>query len=520
MIRKELEISSPEDTSGELRTMSGAISGYLRRGIAGAVVGATLLAQPLAAVAAPGGLDTAFGPGPCLPTYPGFTSLSFNGPAGSCPDDQVMAVSGSARALLWQSAFGSGQETGEGASSEIIVGGSIELGLDMQTGDVQTAFTSVDLNGNLVTEFGDGAGTLRDGKMTDISGEVVDLLGRDDGAGKRDFIALVEIGGGSGFEMAKFTQDGSNNYPHYVGPYVASNGVAGMADVDGSDFVVVATDHDASGKGEILVRRFDSIFGLVPVTATGSYEYRIGNGALSSTGRSYNASSLFVDQASGSLYVGGSVNYTFTSMHVLHIDPVVFKVDLATGALDTTFGAGGMVVLSVGGVYGTIDSINQLSDGTLVVGGNTQAPSMTFGSLLNSMAVATLDSTSGALVNSRQISLPNGQLEAIAVDSADRVVVAGSADGPTAQQSPAVAVARLLPDLSMDALFGVGGVTVVPASDHQSRALDVMVDPVMEDIYVAVEADFPGFMGTQYPHLTVGRFFGGPLLWQCMVSNQ
>ena len=113
-------------------------------------------------------------------------------------------------------------------------------------------------------------------------------------------------------------------------------------------------------------------------------------------------------------------------------------------------------------------------------------------------------------MDKRLIGLANGQVAAIAVDEKDRIVVAGSADGPTSQQSPAVAVARLLPDLSMDTNFGVGGATVEPASDYASRALDVVLDPRMEDIYVAAEAEFPGFLGLQHARLTVGRFFGGP----------
>jgi hypothetical protein len=507
MVKKESIASNLDCTSGQRKTISTAFSGFLRHTIAGAVVGATLLAQPLAAMAVPGGLDTAFGPGPCLPGYPGFTSVTFNGPGGSCPDDQVMGISGSGRALLWQSAVGSAEEANEGASTEIVVGGSINLGFESETGEIQTAFTSVDLNGDLVPEFRDGgAATLRDGKMTDMYGEVADLLGRDNGAGKRDFIALVESGGGSGFSLAKFGQDGSNKGRSFLS-YIARNGVAGMADVDGSDFLVVATDRDASGKAEVLVRRFDATFGHVALG--GATEYRIGNSALASTGKSYNASSVFVDQDSGSLYIGGSVNYTVGRIGVLHIDPVVFKVDLATGKLDATFGTNGMAAFSFGGGYSTVAAVNQLSDGTLVVGGNTQVPAMS-GGFLNGMVVAMLDSASGSMVNVRQITLSNGKIAAIAVDSVDRVVVAGSADGPTAQQSPAVAVARLMPDLSMDPLFGVGGITVAPASDDESSALDVIVDPVMGDIYVAAEAEFPGFMGKQYPQLTLGRFFGGP----------
>ena len=64
MVKKESIASNLDCTSGQRKTISTAFSGFLRHTIAGAVVGATLLAQPLAAMAVPGGLDTAFGPGP------------------------------------------------------------------------------------------------------------------------------------------------------------------------------------------------------------------------------------------------------------------------------------------------------------------------------------------------------------------------------------------------------------------------------------------------------------------------
>ena len=510
MIRNEgtKVVPKPRGSAGK---RGAVLTARLRRGAASLVVGATLLSQPIVAAAAPGTLDTNFGPGSCLPVYPGYTSVTFEGNAGSCPDDQSVARAGTARALLWQTEFSFGDDTIRTVPPYILAAGSIDLG-EVATADpgaLQTAFVGLDLQGDFNPEFRDGySATSWDGKMTDGYGEVAGLISRFNGLKSRRFIALVETGSASAFNLVYFERDGSVKARSTVS-YLARNGVAGVADLDGDKFVVVSTDRDASGKGEVRVRYFDSTLGNLSVG--GTLEKEIGNSAMGSTGVSYQATSVHFDAVNGFLYIGGSRSYPAGLS--LRVEPVVFKVAAASGALDTSFGVRGMARFSLGGVYGSVNSIRQLSNGTIIAGGTSKVPNFSTGGFTNAMAVAQLDPASGTLVGSRQIGLANGVVAAIAVDSNDRIVVAGSADGPSVQQSPAVAVARLLPDLSMDSEFGTNGTTVAPASDHASRARDVMIDPVADDIYVAAEAGFYSSLAAPAvatPHLTVGKFHGGP----------
>ena len=122
----------------------------------------------------------------------------------------------------------------------------------------------------------------------------------------------------------------------------------------------------------------------------------------------------------------------------------------AKGALDTTFGAGGIATVDFGGTeFG--EAIARQADGRILVVGRSSAGGAVVARL---RATGALDPDFGS---GGRVTLPGGgSLSAVLVQPDRNIVVAGNAGG-----SAMMTVTRLKPDGSLDATFGSGGTTTV-----------------------------------------------------------
>ena len=120
------------------------------------------------------------------------------------------------------------------------------------------------------------------------------------------------------------------------------------------------------------------------------------------------------------------------------------------GALDTTFGAGGIATVDFGGTeFG--EAIARQADGRILVVGRSSAGGAVVARL---RATGALDPDFGS---GGRVTLPGGgSLRAVLVQPDRNIVVAGNASG-----SAMMTVTRLTPDGSLDATFGGGGTTTV-----------------------------------------------------------
>ena len=120
------------------------------------------------------------------------------------------------------------------------------------------------------------------------------------------------------------------------------------------------------------------------------------------------------------------------------------------GALDTTFGAGGIATVDFGGTeFG--EAIARQADGRVLVAGRSSAGGAVVARL---RATGALDPDFGS---GGRVTLPGGgSLSAVLVQPDRNIVVAGNASG-----SAMMTVTRLTPDGSLDATFGGGGTTTV-----------------------------------------------------------
>jgi uncharacterized delta-60 repeat protein len=120
------------------------------------------------------------------------------------------------------------------------------------------------------------------------------------------------------------------------------------------------------------------------------------------------------------------------------------------GALDTTFGAGGIATVDFGGTeFG--EAIARQADGRVLVAGRSSAGGAVVARL---GATGALDPDFGS---GGRVTLPGGgSLSAVLVQPDRNIVVAGNASG-----SAMMTVTRLKPDGSLDATFGSGGTTTV-----------------------------------------------------------
>ncbi len=127
-----------------------------------------------------------------------------------------------------------------------------------------------------------------------------------------------------------------------------------------------------------------------------------------------------------------------------------------SGALDTSFGSGGLVNLSVNGVDDEATGVAIQGDGKIVVGGFTKNGTFTDALAIRLTATGALDPSFLGGEVAVQMSTGNDQANGIALQPDGKIVLAGSAE--VTGGNDAFAAARLNTDGTLDSGFGTGGV--------------------------------------------------------------
>jgi len=152
------------------------------------------------------------------------------------------------------------------------------------------------------------------------------------------------------------------------------------------------------------------------------------------------------------------------------------------GALDTTFGTGGVVRTDFNGGNDALAAIVIQPDGKIVAAGEASTPPSTnpHFALARYNANGALDTTFGSggkvVVNA---SLTRDHISALALQSDGRIVAAGFADNPSLPASDAgdFAVARFTAGGALDTTFGVAGITTVDFIGKNDFANTLLIQP-------------------------------------------
>ena len=152
-------------------------------------------------------------------------------------------------------------------------------------------------------------------------------------------------------------------------------------------------------------------------------------------------------QNDGKIILGGASNW--------HVNLARYNTN---GALDTTFGSGGMVIADIEGYYSErCESLLVQDDGKILVGGyaqhNSNDWSYFFVARYNSNgSIDSTFATNGIVIGSK------GQAYSIATQSDGKIILGGQIDGTFAME-------RYTANGTLDTLFGIDGTVVTPIAN-------------------------------------------------------
>lgn len=227
--------------------------------------------------------------------------------------------------------------------------------------------------------------------------------------------------------------------------------------------VVVLGFSDWAGKDE---------FTLVRHTSDGQLDPSFGIGGVATTSVASTAgypTDLAVDGQNGSIVaVGGTFNGT-------HSDIVVARFD-SSGAVDSSFGTGGVVTTSVGPSHDYAHAVGLQADGKIVVAGQSVDGFPSYFALLRYLPTGALDPSFGV---GGKVTVTSGATNTSAFSVAvmnDGSIVAAGHSGKD-QSLWGIAVVRVLANGTPDPNFGVGGMVTTSASSGNDQAYGVVVQP-------------------------------------------
>jgi uncharacterized delta-60 repeat protein len=204
--------------------------------------------------------------------------------------------------------------------------------------------------------------------------------------------------------------------------------------------------------------------------AKGALDVSFGSGGVTRFG--LGNSNAIALQPDGRIVVGGQKQLPSGTPGFIPTSAAFARFN-ADGTPDATFGSGGIAAFLPPSGQDWINGIAIQPDGMIVGAGYVTTTSGHNGLVLRATASGTLDTTFGsnglATVN---LSSSNDELDAIALQPDGRIVVAGWADVSATQTS--MAVARLMPDGTPDAPFASAIVNYAGAS---SRAHALALQP-------------------------------------------
>jgi uncharacterized delta-60 repeat protein len=233
--------------------------------------------------------------------------------------------------------------------------------------------------------------------------------------------------------------------------------------IQGDGKIVVAgfVDYEAPLSG-----RPEQSAAIVRYNTDGSLDTSFGTSGITLAGFQANAIAI---QTDGKLVTAGRSQ----------TGPDTYQIEVARyttgGALDTSFGTGGLAQVSVHGVDDEGTSVAILpGDAGILVGGFTQNGTFTNAVVIRLTPSGTLDTGfNGSGISEVAMSTGSDSLNAIAIQSDGRIVGAGW--GALSGSQDGFALLRLNADGSPDTGFGSSGVAVTPIGSFSSYAQGLVI---------------------------------------------
>jgi len=262
----------------------------------------------------------------------------------------------------------------------------------------------------------------------------------------------------NGWALARFRTDGTLDPSFGVGGKVASP-------FSGQIRALALTPD-----GQIVAAGFiGSDFALARYNADGTLDAAFGTGGVVTTG----FGDLFAEAHAVAIQADGKI------VAAGHTGTVAFALARYNpdGTLDPAFGTGGVVTTPFAGMFVEANGLVVRSDGRLVAAGGVLRNDLTSAFVLAGyLADGTLDPAFGQGGTLTTDIAGSGSASSLALQADGKLVAAGSAD-PGNGSGLDFALARYLPDGTLDLAFGTGGkLTTDFAGNDRARALAVQAD--------------------------------------------
>jgi uncharacterized delta-60 repeat protein len=267
------------------------------------------------------------------------------------------------------------------------------------------------------------------------------------------------------FAVVRYNADGSLD---------TSFGVGGMVTTDfrGGEDAGAGVALQLDGKIVVAGRAYNyggsnsDDFALVRYNANGSLDTSFGAGGmvLTAIGSGEDSGTSLAIQSDGKIVVAG---YSYSISNNDDFAVVRYNAD---GSLDTSFGMGGKVTTPIGGTRDRAYSVALQSDGRIVVAGYCTMGSHEDFALVRYNADGSLDTSFGAggKVTTDFGGSSNDDGYGVALQSDGKIVVVGVSYYD-------IALARYNVDGSLDTSFGVGGKVVMNVAGGDDRASSVAI---------------------------------------------
>jgi uncharacterized delta-60 repeat protein len=212
---------------------------------------------------------------------------------------------------------------------------------------------------------------------------------------------------------------------------------------------------------------------VLRIDATGAFDTAFGDGGvvLTSTGYSWDEARGMTKDANGRLLVTGLTKTETDATAMLLLRY------LPDGTLDPAFGDGGAAAFVPGGRFSAGEAVLTTPGGQILVAGGSVVADFTWSfTLIRFDADGVVDPTfgdDGVVLTAIGAGIDNAEDILLQVDG--KIVLAGFAR--QASGSPAAfALARYLQDGTLDPSFGSGGITTTPAAQGDLHAIDLQSD--------------------------------------------
>lgn len=310
-------------------------------------------------------------------------------------------------------------------------------------------------------------GSLYASGFTAIGDDHAFAVSRFDATGKLDptfgdaGVAVVNVAvGGAGAEVGRGIVVGDDGSVLVAGPFEHDPAAAGAA---AKDLDVAIVRLDKAGK-------LDATFGTGGIA-------KIDVGA----GKAVDAETYLTDNAWGlTARDGGYAVFTVTPNQAADRTDVDYAIVGLTeaGALDTSFGTTGKVVVDLDASGDSARNIGTQTDGKILATGYSRdGDGVVSPVLIRASSDGKLDETFGDGGVANHVVLPGVTESYQWASQGDDYILAGYGRGASADEKVDMVVYRFLADGSLDETFGTDGVTRLDLAGHDDRARNLTILP-------------------------------------------